>query len=111
MKNIALPETDDKLSPHFGESEYFIIYHIKKLSVIQQSKLSVPQSFQGSLVDWLAGQKVTDVIANGIQHKTIEIFNQYKINAFVGAEIKKPEELIMDYLKGVLKTNGNLCCQ
>jgi len=111
MKKIAIPVNGNKLSLHFGNNEYFAIYHTKKRSVIHRTVFSVPQSLQGSLADWLAGQKVTDVIVNGIEHRAIEIFNQYKINVFVGAELKNPEELVMDYLNGVLKTNGNFCSQ
>jgi len=109
MRKIALPVDEEKLSPHFGNCKCFVIYRIKKQSIIDKSIFPTPQHQPGSIPAWLIDQDVTDIIANGIGHRAIEIFNQHKINVFVGAEIKNPEDLIEDYLNGILKTDGNFC--
>ncbi|MBN2175891.1 MAG: hypothetical protein JW731_17310 [Bacteroidales bacterium] len=109
MRTIALPVTKENLRPHFGDCKKFAIYRTKKLSIIDHSEFCVPEPLPCSLPEWLADQNITDVIVNEIEHKAIEIFNRHKINVFVGAELKNSKELVMDYLSGVLKTNGNFC--
>jgi len=52
---------------------------------------------------------VTDVIAGGMGQRAIGLFNQQKINVFVGAPIKSPKELASDLLTDSLETGANYC--
>jgi len=109
MRKIALPVTEGKLSPHFGHCQNFIFYNIKNETIVNETIVTAPPHQPGLLPNWLVGHHVTDLIVGGIGHKAIEIFNQHKINVFVGVQVKAPKVLIQEYLNGVLETNGNLC--
>ncbi|MCK4700168.1 MAG: ATPase, partial [Bacteroidales bacterium] len=61
------------------------------------------------ILNWLVEKGVTDVITYGIGLKPIEIFNQHKINVFVGVKVETPQVLVQEYLDGTLETNGSLC--
>lgn len=109
MKKIALPVLEGKLSPHFGHCQNFVIYNIEDQSILNETLIPSPPHQPGLIPIWLAKHNVTDLIVGGIGHKAIEIFNQHKINVFVGAQVKETKELVTDYLNGILETNGNLC--
>ncbi len=108
MKKIALPVAGNILSPHFDHCQYFKIYNVENQMVINEELIKAPVLKSSLLPNWLANHNVTDVIADGIRHKTIEILNQYKINVFVGVKMKDPNELVNDFLEGTIETNGNL---
>lgn len=109
MKKLAIPVIGKTLSPHFGQCEHFKFFEVKNHKVIHEEIIKAPEHKPGLLPNWLIGKKVTDVITGGIGHKAIEIFNQNKINVFVGVEVKDSNELVNDYLEGTLETNGNFC--
>lgn len=109
MKKLALPVIGNNLCQHFGHCEYFKLYEIENQMVLNEEIIKAPVHKPGLLPKWLADLNVTDVITGGIGHKAIEIFNRNKINVFVGVEEKDSNELVNDYLKGTLETNGNLC--
>lgn len=109
MKKIALPITEGKLSEHFGHCQDFAFYYIENQTIAKEEIFLAPPHQPGLLPNWLVEHNVTDLIVGGIGHKAIEIFNQHKINVFVGVQTKEPKELVHEYLNGVLETNGNLC--
>ncbi|MCD4664211.1 MAG: ATPase [Bacteroidales bacterium] len=109
MKKIALPVAKNMLNQHFDHCQYFKIYNVENKMVINEELIKAPVHKSSLLPNWLANHNVTDVIAYGIRHKTIEILNQYKINVFVGVKMKNPNELVNDFLEGTLETNGSLC--
>lgn len=111
MKKIALPVSGTKINPHFGHCNSFIFFKVKNHKVVAEewAKAPMPIHKPGLVPGWLAENKVTDVIVGGIGQSAIQILSQYKINVFVGVPIKNPEELVRDYLEGILETNGNLC--
>ena len=41
--------------------------------------------------------------------KAVDIFNQIKINIFIGTPAKEPKQLVEDFPAGNLVTNANLC--
>jgi predicted Fe-Mo cluster-binding NifX family protein len=109
MKKIALPVTNGKLSEHFGHCHHFAFYNIDDQIIVKKDMIKAPAHQPGLLPKWLVKNNVTDLIVGGIGHKAIEIFNQHKINVFVGVDIKEPGVLIKEYMEGTLETNGNLC--
>lgn len=58
---------------------------------------------------WLAKKGVTDVIAGGMGQKAINLFNQQKINVFVGAQLKGYNELARDLSLDRLAEGANHC--
>ena len=107
MKKVALPVNGNTLSPHFGQSECFRIFEIRNRKVAHIEDLKAPGLERGGLPYWLTDLNITDVITCGIGYKAIELFNQNKINVFVGVETKDAIEVVNDFLNGTMVTNGN----
>ncbi len=109
MQKIAMPVLDNKLSPHFAHSLLFKIFLVENQTIIDEYLVDVPSQLSESLPVWLIKKDITDLITRGIGHKEINLFNQHKINVFVGVKMEDPATLVQEYLEGMLETNGNLC--
>lgn len=109
MINVAIPITDNVLSQHFGHCQYFAMYSIEDGKVVKTEALDAPPHQPGLLPKWLSDKGVSEILAGGIGQRAIALFNQFKINVFVGVPSKSADSLIEDYLKGVLTTNENAC--
>jgi len=109
MKRIALPVTNELLSAHFGHPEYFYIYEINDKGIEKEEMLSPPVHTPGAFPKWLAEMNVTDIIAGGMGPRAVDLFNANGINVYLGAAIKKPQELVIEFLNGTLQCNENLC--
>jgi predicted Fe-Mo cluster-binding NifX family protein len=57
----------------------------------------------------LAEKGVTDVLAGGMGHKAIQIFNYNNVNVFVGAPQIAAEELVQGYLEKTIEFTANYC--
>jgi len=109
MKKIALPVANGILCPHFGHSEQFHVFDVEGTKITNETILPPPPHEPGILPRWLSEKNVTDVIAGGMGQRAITLFNQQRINVYVGAPSKKPKELVEDFLNGTLETSINLC--
>lgn len=109
MKIIALPVKENKLNPHFEYCAHFKFYYEENGIIIKEELIPAPAQQPELIPNWLVEKGVTDVIAYGIGLKPIEIFNQHKINVFVGVKVETPQVLVQEYLDGTLETNGSLC--
>jgi len=78
-------------------------------SIIEERVLTPPHHEPGIYPKWLAEIGVRNVIVENVAIKEIAIFNQNKVNVFVGVSIKTPKELVLDLLNGTLETNNNTC--
>jgi len=108
-KRIAIPLENGILCSHFGHCQQFAIIDadIEKISAAQL--ITPPPHEPGLLPGWLAEKGVTDVIAGGMGQRAISLFNSEKINVFVGAPVKSPEELANDLLNNRLESGANYC--
>lgn len=109
MTKIAIPVVEGKLNNHFGHTQEFFVYEVEKDKIINEDALTPPPHEPGVYPKWLADMGVTDVIAGGMGQRAILLFNQNKINVFVGVPVKSPKELVEDYLSGTLETSDNSC--
>lgn len=109
MTKIAIPVINGKLNTHFGHTQEFYVFEIKGNKIVGGNALKPPVHEPGVFPEWLSGIGVTDVIAGGMGHKAISIFNQNKINVFVGVAQKPPKELVEDLIEGILETSDNVC--
>jgi predicted Fe-Mo cluster-binding NifX family protein len=109
MTKVAIPVSDGILSQHFGHCQHFALYHIADGKVENAEILDAPPHQPGLLPKWLAEKGATDILAGGMGQRAIAIFNQFKINVFVGVPSKSADDLIKDYLQGILVTNENAC--
>lgn len=109
MKKIAIPTQNKTLCAHFGHCESFEIFEVEDKEVKFLDSVVPPHHEPGVFPAWLAELGVTDVIAGGMGQRAITLFNNNKINVFVGAEMKNPKDLVIDFVNGNLSVSSNLC--
>ncbi len=109
IRKIAIPSENGVLCPHFGHCQQFAIIETDDKTIINEHFVIPPPHEPGLLPVWLAEKGVTDVIAGGMGHKAIAIFNNNKINVFIGAPIRKTKELVRDFLNNQLLLTANYC--
>lgn len=109
MTKIAIPVVNGQLNDHFDQTQQFYIYTIKNNLIVKMTTLTPPPHEPGVFPKWLAEIGVTNVIAGSIGRNAIALFNQNKINVFVGVAMKDPKDLVSDLLNGILETCDNTC--
>lgn len=110
INKIAVP-VDEKgtLDGHFGHCKYFAILIEENGVVISEEKIIPPPHEPGLLPKWLAEKGVTQIIAGGMGHKAIQLFNQRGVNVFVGAPKITASEIVEGYLNKTLSFSANYC--
>ena len=108
-KRIAIPLEDGILCSHFAHCQQVAIIDSDSNSVTWETLVTPPPHEPGLLPGWLAEKGVTDVIAGGMGQRAITLFNEQKINVFVGAPIKAPKDLANDLLNNTLMAGANYC--
>ncbi len=109
-KKIAVPVNENGiLDAHFGHCKYFVFMEIENNTIISESKLPPPPHEPGILPKWVAEQGATDVIAGGMGQHAIQIFNNNKVNVFVGAEQQSAKDLVTSFLSDKLSLKANYC--
>ena len=108
-KRIAIPLENGILCSHFGHCQQFAIIDSENNTISNETLITPPPHEPGLLPAWLAEKGVTDVIAGGMGQRAIDLFNQQKINVFVGAQIKSHKELANDLLNNSLAAGANYC--
>ncbi len=111
MQKIAIPVSDNKLSPQFTSSPQVQIFRVENQAIVKDYIIQPPSQLSESLAVWLAKKDITDIITRGIENEEIKIFNQRKINVFVGVELENPKILVENYINGTLETHDNLIVQ
>ncbi len=109
MGKIAVPVVNGNLNNHFGHTNQFYIYEVDNTKINKEEILTPPPHEPGVFPAWLAEMGVTDVIAGGMGQRAIALFNQNKINVFIGVPVKSPADLVLDFIEGNLETNDNSC--
>jgi len=107
MQKIAIPVMDHKLSPHFASSPLFKIFLVEDEVIVKESLMHLPSHLSEALPIWLANKGITDVITRQIGHRDINVFNQHKINVFVGVMPDNPNDLVQEYINGTLETHDD----
>jgi len=108
-RKIAIPLENGRLCSHFGHCQEFALIDAENNLIFGETVITPPPHEPGVLPAWLAEKGVTDVIAGGIGQRAIDLFNQQKINVFVGAQIKSHTELAKDLIMDRLAAGANYC--
>lgn len=108
---IAVPVSQSKLSPHFGQCEQFALFEVDRSSntVVARRDVAAPAREPGMLPGWLQQQGANVIIAGGMGIRAMSLFAQRQIKVVVGAESEDPERIVAAYLEGWLRTGNNLC--
>jgi len=108
MQKIAVPVVDNKLSPYFASSSLFKIFLVEDQTIVKEYLITASSQLPESLPLWLVKNGVTDIITREIGQKEINLFNQHKINVFVGVKLENPKDLVREYIDGILETHDIL---
>ncbi|WP_320112904.1 NifB/NifX family molybdenum-iron cluster-binding protein [Draconibacterium orientale] len=109
-KKIAVPVDENGiLDGHFGHCKYFALLNVEDTTIVNEERVTPPPHEPGVLPKWLAEKGVTDVLAGGMGHKAIQIFNYNNVNVFVGAPQIAAEELVQGYLEKTIEFTANYC--
>jgi predicted Fe-Mo cluster-binding NifX family protein len=109
-KKIAVPvDENGVLDGHFGHCKFFEIITVEGNNIVSNEKIVPPPHEPGLLPKWLAEKGATDVIAGGMGHKAIQIFNYNNVNVFVGAPQLTAVELAKGFLTGNIEFTANYC--
>jgi len=108
-KRIAIPLDGNVLSEHFGHSQSFAYVDVENNSITKITVMEPPEHQPGSFPRWVAANGATDVIAGGMGPQAVSLFNQAGVNAFVGAPVDTPTNLVNSFLAGKLTLNANYC--
>lgn len=108
---IAIPVVQGRLAAHFGHCEEFALFEVDQetLSIVGSERLAAPSHQPGLLPQWLREHGTDLIIAGGMGRRAQSLFAQGGIEVAVGAALDEPEQLIKEYLEGVLETGENIC--
>lgn len=106
---IAIPITNNKLSPHFGHCETFSIFTVADKQIVQETSVVPPLHEPGSHPRFLKEQGCSVIIAGGMGGRAQDLFHDSGIQTIIGAPDLPPEELVTCYLQGKLESGDNLC--
>lgn len=108
-KRIAIPLEQGVLCAHFGHCQQFAIVDVQNSLITEIKELTPPEHVPGLYPSWVAKFGVTDVIAGGMGQKAIDLFNQQKINVFIGAPVKSAKDLVNEFIQDKLLLSSNYC--
>lgn len=108
-KCIAIPMENGVLCSHFGHCQNFAIVTVVNNEITEIKEVTPPGHEPGVYPRYIATFDVTDVLAGGMGQKAIKLFNNLKINVFVGAPIQGARELVTDFLADKLTLSANYC--
>jgi predicted Fe-Mo cluster-binding NifX family protein len=106
---VAVPTANGILCSHFGHCEAFTIFEIKDNDIVSETTHPTPEHQPGAYPRWLVSQGVTLVLAGGMGHKAISLFQQQNIDVKTGISEKSARELVSDFIADKLETGINAC--
>lgn len=110
IRKIAVPvDYNNILDAHFGHCKFFLLMQVEEGNIITEEKLRPPPHEPGVLPKWLAEKGVTDILAGGMGQKAIQVFNQYRVNVFVGVPQLCAKDLVDGFLNETISFSANYC--
>lgn len=107
----AVPVSNGKLAAHFGHCEHFAFIDVDETTkaIVSKELVASPGHEPGLLPVWLAEEGVTAVIAGGMGSRAQALFRENRIDVIVGALGHDPEQIVLDYIRGTLAVEDNVC--
>ena len=106
---FAIPFAEGKLAVHFGHSQAFALVEVEEKQIKNTEYLVPPPHEPGVLPKWLSDLGADIIIAGGMGHRAISLFDQYGIKVITGAPEADPESLVTRYLDDSLVVGENVC--
>ncbi len=109
-KIIAVPvDNQGVLDNHFGHCKFFALFRVQEGKIISEEIINPLPHEPGVLPKWLAEKGVNEVIAGGMGHKAVQIFNQQGVKVNLGAPQITANSLVEKHVGGEVTYTGNLC--
>ena len=108
-QKIAIPTISNCLCQHFGHCDKFAIFEVENSVVKNEEYLKPPPHEPGVLPAWLASLGVTHILAGGMGHRAVSLFEGNNIKVYTGVEEKPAKILIEEFLGNRLITGANAC--
>ncbi|MBN1758048.1 MAG: NifB/NifX family molybdenum-iron cluster-binding protein [Chitinispirillaceae bacterium] len=108
---IAIPTAADRLCPHFGHCEKFVIVEVNEheRKITGKTEAVPPPHEPGVLPKWLSEQNVQVIIAGGMGMRAQQLFQGHGIEVVVGAPADHPQTVVLNWLNGTLVAGSNMC--
>ena len=107
---IAVPAMGHDVARHFGHCENFIFFDVEDNKIVNENSVPNPGHKPGFLPNFLADMGAEVIIAGGMGGGAVDIFNERNVEVVVGAE-GDARAAVESYLRGELKTTGEVCHQ
>lgn len=109
-RKIAIPvDENGNLDSHFGHCKFFSLIDTEDKAIVAEKKVVPPPHEPGLLPQWLSEKGATDILAGGMGQRAIQLFNNFGVNAFVGAPKLNAKELAKGFLNEQLTFTANYC--
>ena len=106
---VAVVKEGERVSPHYGQSEGFILAEVDKGSIKSRSTIQAPaQHSCGGLAELFLQHRVDTVIVGGIGGGAIQHLSAAGINIVAGAS-GNIDEVLTSYVDGSLVPGEAVC--
>jgi ATP-binding protein involved in chromosome partitioning len=108
---VAVPTENGAVCPHFGHCEIFTIIDVdpETKSFRDVRRLNPPPHERGVIPAWLNQLGCTHIIAGGMGHRALALFEQNGVHVISGAPDMNVEEAVTALLNGELEAGANPC--
>ena len=105
---VAIAKEGDFVSDHFGHCTEYAVFGIENSAIASREILASPGHEPGKLPVFLAGHKVTHVLAGGMGPRAVDLFCQNNIEVFLGVR-GTIDQTIRDFLAGKIAQGESSC--
>jgi len=105
---IAIAKDGDYVSEHFGHCTEYAVFGIENSKITSQEILESPGHEPGKLPVFLAGHKVTHVLAGGMGPRAVDLFCANNIEVFLGVR-GTIDQTIQDFIAGNVAQGESSC--
>lgn len=108
---VAIPTENNRVCPHFGHCEVFTIVEVdtETREVGETRILNPPPHERGVIPAWLNELGCTHIIAGGMGHRALALFEQYGVHVVSGAPSMTVEEAVAALINDDLNAGANPC--
>ena len=105
---VAVAKEGDMVSAHFGHCLEYAVFTIENKKIARKEILESPGHEPGKLPVFLAGHKVTHVLAGGMGPRAVDLFCENNIEVYLGVQ-GRIEQVIQDFIAGKITPGESSC--
>ncbi len=108
---VAIPTENNLVCPHFGHCEVFTIVEVDPETgkVTEIKTMDPPPHERGVIPAWLNQLGCTHIIAGGMGHRALALFEQYGVHVVSGAPSMRVEDAVTALINDELNAGANPC--